>query len=710
MSTGTPGPLAGPFAGTHHLGVDERVRFWGARRFRSQEHKQLFEAAWRYYWQSYRAHMAPLDDPLSWWRSNEPIPTVYKIVETLLPRYVLGMFQSPDWFTVEARNARSEGYEEMCQQLLRTTVEEMRVFPKMYEAIKYALIMGHAWGKVVWREDYERRQVLVPTPIPWRTLAQGMGSEWEEAGEAMYGAEMLDSPSPVMGMAQQIIEEEVYNAPDFEWRTLDRIFPDPTGADKWCIEDISTTLEELLETQSELDVYNSRVLAEMRQVMAWRGSSNDAMGLAREGTPHGLDYDYQREPQDTEGIPEEYVSPMRDGIGVRLWQCWGWVSPEHRRYPDSQWRLTVIADGKWVLRDDPSPTPDQRPPYFPIKSIVIPGRLYGESVIRYIGPLADQQTRISNMRLDEVFLGVWQQFAVRKDSIASDVQLMVAPGGIIEIDPRPGEKVGDAFHQLQRSPVLPDAYAEDQYRQTQAEAAAFATEIFQGAAPAPGTTATEVERRLQQGNAPHVLAVTYNEYAVVRELLTRTWKWLQMRLPHERLVRMMGDQLAVVSIADIQTPIDIVVGGGVFAMSKDARVQMDQELLQMAGNPVFAQYIRGDMVLRKWMLDRGWKNPERYAKTQQEVMLEQQMAMAAASGGVGPDGQPVGGAGGEMGAMGAPPSDGMALPPGAPPPPAPTGPYGQSPLPAMPYVPRAGEEAALVGGQLATSGLVNSPF
>jgi len=664
---------------------------WSNRRTRSQEYKQIFEARWQYYWASYRSFLAPLDDPLDWWRSNESIPTIFKIIETLLPRYVLGMFQAPDWFSVEARNGRNEQYETMVQNLLRTTIEEMKVFPKMYEALKYALIMGHAWGKSVWREDYETRQVMRPTPIPYGKLVESTyGPDAVQQLMDTYGPDALDEPSPVMGMAMETVTEEVYNGPDFDWRPVDRIFPDPSGNGKWYIEDITTTLEELRETQRELQIYDNTTLNALEQQIPMSSLGDTQMTTRGTGGGYGgMAFEYNREPESTEGIPEYYVSPGRDGTPVTLWQCWGWVPREVKRYNDGQWRLTVIANGKYVLRDDPSPTPDGKPPYFPIRSIIIPGRLYGESLINWIGPLADQQTRLANMRLDEVFLGVWGQFIARADSIVSDNQLFVQPGGIIQVDPRPGEKAGDAFTALQRQPLLPQAYTEDQYRQTQAEHASFASDIFQGVSPMGGTTATEVERRLQQGNAPHVLSVMYNDFTVTKELLTRTWKWMQMRMPGEKLVRITDGMSARVNIQDIQIPIDIVVGGGMSTMSKDARIQMDQELIQMAANPTFMMFMKPDKILQRWMKDRGWKSPETFIKTQEEVMLEQLQQQMAASG------QPMQ-AGGQMGA---PQDSGGALP-------AEAGPYGQANQPNMPDMLRASQDASLVGGQLAPGGLV----
>jgi hypothetical protein len=664
-----PNQLNGPF--------DVRINLWTARRQRSQELKQLYEADWIRYWKWYRNWAEPMEDPADWWRSNEVIPTVYKVVETLLPRYVIGMFDTPDWFTVEARQARDADYEGMCESLLRATMEEMELFPKMYEALKYALIMGHCWGKIVWKEEYTERQVLIPTPV-----------EDDETGE------------PVMGVEAQVVTEEAYNNVDFDWLTLDRVFPDPTGEQEWFIEEIDTTVEKLQDVQDHLGVYNKTEFAALMASIPPPNAmmkGGDSLSDARSGTSAGVSVEYAREPEATEGIPFHFTTPMRDGIGIKLWQCWGWVPQELREKDNSAWRLTVIAEGKYVLRDEPSPTPDGRPPYFPIKSIPIPKRLYGESILRYIGPLADQQSRLANMRLDEVFLGVWQQYLYKADSVVSDNQFLIQPAGVIEVRPDQGESIKDVFSVLERKPVLPDAWTEDQYRQTQAEHAAAASDIMQGVGAQDRQTATEVERKIQQGNARHMLYTMWNDYTVKKELLERTWKWLQMRMSTPRLVRTVGEEFAAVDLAEIQIPIDIIVSGGMFALSKETRLQMDQELVALAANPAFALYLKPEQVLRKLMQDRGWKDPDKYIRTEEEVLLQQMMAMQA-QGAMGGGGAP--GEDQNMGAESGQPNQG----PGAGAAQFPGGGGGNGQNGPMQNVQNPGDRASVAGGIVDRSG------
>ena len=267
---------------------DPTIKLWLSRRARSQQFKQLFEESWKRNWRSYRAYCTPLNNDLDWWRENTVIPTVYKIIETLLPRYVLGLFNSPDFFTVEARQARDQDFEHLCETLLRTSLDKMNIFPKLYEALKYSLITGHCWGKSVWRESYEDRQVLVPTPIPMRQLIMdSLGQEAVDQAAMEYGDEALDEDSPVMGMETQLIKDEVFNGPDFEWRTLDRVFPDPTGEDRWAIEDIDTTLEQLEDVQEELGIYSASALRELAQSRRNQPGGDSALETDMRGSGQG---------------------------------------------------------------------------------------------------------------------------------------------------------------------------------------------------------------------------------------------------------------------------------------------------------------------------------------------------------------------------------------------------------------------------------------
>ena len=395
--------------------VDDTVAFWNRRFEWSEDYKQLFQTQWAANWKWYMAKRRAMNDPADWWRSNETIPECFKIIETQLPRDVSGMFSEEEWFRIAGRERRDAEYERIVQSLLMYWVDRSDFFIKAIEVAKYKLIMGHAWGKVVWREETEQR--IVEQTVP-------------------FIDEFTGQPG---GQLQQIpITEEVYNDPDFTWVTLDKLNPDPSGRDLFYIETIRTTMEQLEETNNELHIYEN-------------------LGdVAISGSTSTNDRGYM-EPQSTEGfIAQDKIDVSRDGTPVTLRQCWGWVPPKLRKKDGQAWRLTVIANGRTKIRDDPSPTPNSRPPYFPIKSIPIPKRVYGASILEFVGPLQDQQSRIANMRMDEVLMNIWGQYVYDNNAGITSNQGFLEPGGRLGVDVPTGSTVNNVFTLLPRKPVRGD--------------------------------------------------------------------------------------------------------------------------------------------------------------------------------------------------------------------------------------------------------------
>lgn len=567
--------------------IDDTVRFWNRRFEWSEDYKQLYQTQWSSNWKWYLAKRRGMNDPADWWRSNETIPECFKIIETQLPRDVSGMFSEEEWFKIAGRERSDEPYERMIQSLLMYFVDRTDFFIKAIECAKYKLIMGHAWGKVAWREENEQR--IVEQTVP-------------------FVDEFTGQPG---GQLQQIpVTEEVYNDPDFTWVTLDKINPDPSGRDLFYIETIRTTMEQLEETNQQLHIYKN-------------------LGDVPLSASSGMNDRGYNEPQSTEGfIGQDYVDVSRDGTPVTLRQCWGWVPPNLRKDDDNAWRLTVIANGSVVLRDVPSPTPNGRPPYFPIKSIPIPKRVYGASILEFVGPLQDQQSRIANMRMDEVLMNIWGQYVYDNNAGITSNQGFLEPGGRLGVDVPTGSSVNNVFTLLPRKPVLPEAYTEESYRQSQAENVAAAFNEIQGLGSGDRKTATESERNFQQGSARYQLAALWTDQTFKKEVLTRAFKYYQRRLPPGRLLRIVGTDFEVQpDITQIQSPIDITVTSGIQAFNKQLRLQSEQEMIALAGNDAFAPYFKPGPVLKEFLRDRGWKNVEKFIKTDEQVAQERQQAL-----------------------------------------------------------------------------------
>lgn len=575
---------------------DPLVNLWNRRVASFDQYAQLFQPSWSRYWRYYRAWRQALSEPLDWWRSNEVIPTCFKIIETLVPKYVFGLFDSPDWFSVKGTEPTDEIWELAIGSLLHEKLEEMHVVPTALEAIKYAAIMGHVWGKVVWKEEFQTRQIMQPKMQLDPDLGVPTGTGYEKT----------------------TITDKITDRPDFQWVTLDRIKTAPDGSGLWFVEEMKTTLEQLQQENDRVkDLYKNLNLIQ-----------SSGSGSSFSSSPQF------QEPQSTEGVPQWHVE-QKDGNAVTLWQCWGWIPPQWRKESESEWRLTVIANRSTIIRDVDAPTPDGKPPYFPIKCIPIPGQLFGDSILRYIGPLADQQTRLANHRLDEVMLSVWGQLIIDASSGITNNEMVYQPGGALFVNGNPSEKV----MVWPRQALHPEHYKEDEYRQEQAEHAAGATDIMQGINENDRSTAQEINAKLTQSGMRVTAQVLWFEETFKKPLLTRIYQWLQMRLPVESVQRVIGSDGIVynvpLDITNIQIPIDIVVGGGLLGLSKNSRLQDFQEMIALLGNPSAAPYMRVDQILREYYRTKGFRNVDRFVKSQEEFLMDQMGGMAAGQPGLG---------------------------------------------------------------------------
>lgn len=581
---------------------DTRTHLWTVRKSNAQNLRVLHEQWWTRYWAWYRARVKELSDPVDWWRSNEVVPEIFKQIETILPRHIIGMFSGPEWFTVQSTQGLGEPYERAVQSLLMYGVEKMQLFPKLYEALKYALIMGHVWGKVTWKQERGWKVRDIPVMLT-----------------DDYGNPSLDEQGRLRISAQQQIDPElVYDDPDFSWVDLWHGWPDPSGHNRWFIEQIDVNYDQLLEAQDETHEF---INLDQVTPVSIGPTDNSA--------------DFGNEQNTVEGIPYDTTRLSRDGPTVRLWQCWGWVPPQLRGPDGIAWRLQEIANASVVIRDKPMPTPDLKIPYFPIKSIPIPNRLYGESIIRYIGPLQDQMNRIENWRMDEVLQNMWGQYIIDRKAGITDNKLLFQPGGALFVDGNPS----DVFFPIPKQAVLPEAYTESANKREQMESASAATPLVQGIMETNRATAHEISTRSQQGNARFELQTMWLDYTVKKELLTRMFKLYQRHLPPNRLLRIVGqpDSMLPLDIAQIQSPVDIVIHSGIFAFNREDKLQdMAQVFTMGTNNPQAGAYLKWYEIWTEIFSDFGWKNPGKFLNSEQFVQqmqqAQQQMQLMMAGG------------------------------------------------------------------------------
>jgi len=591
---------------------DAIINIWHRRKAISQRLRDPYESVWIDNWKSYRAYQQESPDPADWWRSNEYIPEIFNSVETILPRMVLGMFSKPEWFEVNCPHATHPGhpgatcfdYERMVKSLLMSGTRRMNLFEPAYEGCKYCTIMGHVWWKLRWEQDVQNRMVDVPMTDPSTGLS--------------------------VGTMAQVVPYVAYDDPRLEWVSNFRIWPDPTGNNEWFIESIETTLEKLQRQNRITPIYKNLEMLEMLPIDL----------LKERNSPSGTGESYSNRELEviaTEGVDPDVRDEGHEGTPISLEVCVGLVpyEPEDGIY----WRRCVIANGRTIIRDDPNPTPDLKPEYFSSQQIPVPGFVYGDSVVRYAAPMNLQLNRLANYRMDEVVLGIWQQYVANRNAVTSN-QMQFGPGGVIWVDT--AVDVSTAFQVLERKPVLPQSYQEEAVAMDRIQRITGATAIQQGSQSSDRETATSVGARVQLGSERFRLAVMWQNMTFKRQLLKRMFALYQRHLPSDRLVRIVGtDFQEPIDISMLQDDVDIDIDADIYDVDGPLKQQMLSQFMQAAAVPPYDTWLRPEVLLRDAIEAGLNKDGRKYVKSAEEVAADAQaqifQAIAMAGMGLEPD-------------------------------------------------------------------------
>ena len=591
---------------------DEIIDIWHKRKGVSQTLRDPYETQWVTNWKAYRAFQEDSGDPQDWWRSNEYIPEIFNSVETILPRMVLGMFAKPEWFDVNCPHSTIPGhqgmncfdYERMVKSLLLSGTRRMNLFQPTYEGSRYREIMGHVWWKLRWEQDYQNRVVDVPMIDPY-------------TGENY-------------GTSSKVVPWLAYDDPRLEWVSNFKMWPDPTGQNEWFIERIDTTLEKLDRIQQRTGVYKNLDLLRRQQGTYAKGK-NSGLGSSDAYSNRQLEID------SVEGVQPDSRDEGYEGTPVCLEVCVGLVPYE----PDDgiHWRRTIIANNTVIIRDDPNPTPDLKPEYWAGQSIPVPGFVYGDSVVRYAEPMNRQLNRLANFRMDEVVLGIWQQYIANRNAVNTN-QMQFGPGGVIMVDT--ANDVRTAFAVLERRPVLPESYREEAVSMDRIQRTTGATAIQQGAEGGSRETATSVGARVQLGSERFRLAIMWQNMTFKRQLLKRMFALYQRHLPPERLVRIVGTDYQVpLDISMLQDDVDIDIDADIYEVDGPLKQQALAQMMQAASAEPFAHWMRPEVILRDAIEYSLNKDGRKYVKSAEEVAAEMQgqllQAIQMASMGLEPD-------------------------------------------------------------------------
>ncbi len=591
--------------------TDEKlVDHWTTLKAHAQQYRDHFEPRWIRNWEMYRnTRKTPRIRGQASWRANSSLPDAFRIIETMVPHHIRTIFRTDNWFSVESPVSPPETYATLVRSLLLQGWRKADGFKKTIEAVKLGNILGHFVAKVHWDVTLGEREVM----------------DFDH---------QLDAEGNPIGVrrVRRTVPDVRHNGPQISIPDLMNVWQDPSGKVRWVIEKLDASLSELKENNKQ---FEGALYKNLSQLQARR-----SLGLAVTGGQH-FNGDRQTIADITEGLSDHM---RQDKDHVTLWQCWGWVPSDVKKYEDTQWRLIVIADESVVIRDEKAPTPDHRPPYINTQGIPIPHQLYGDSVLSYTGDLMEQRSNIENMRYDEILMQIYGTHAIHADAQV-DGKFFKEPGGYIKIRPPFGGSLSDVFMNVPRNPILNEAYLESSAKERQILDNAGTTEAFQGTFAAGGShrTKAEFDGTVSLGSARIEMATMWMDETWKKPALEMMFKMYQTRLTTPEMIQLSGEKQvrSEIDLDDLQYDVDIYVDSGLFGSLDQSKFQSLMQLYQMLlANPATEVHLDPRKVatlsahrLGMTGMDDVLRTPEAVQQIEQQRAQEaQQLAAIEASG------------------------------------------------------------------------------
>ena len=597
---------------------DERIVAYRVnQKSRAEEHRDYYEDRWIRNMALYRNTGQTRRFKMQPWQSNAMIPDAFRVVETMLPQHVLGMFRNPQWFSVEAPTVPGQTYQNMVRSLLLQGWRKADGFRRTVEGMKMGTILGHFIPKTTWKQSIGE--------IVIQDLDVGFAPDGEPIDQAYV---------------ERTLPTVTHNGPAIEFPDLFNIWQDPTGAGEFWIERIPTSFSKLEVTNKQ---FSGNLYQNLAKLKAHMTLNPTPFATNRRGTGGQTD---QPLSEVVDGIPEQF-----DDDSVELWQCWGYVPPTTKKYDDTQWRLQVIANGEVLIRDEPAPTHNHQAPYDNVTSVPIPGQVYGDSVLSYVGDLIELRSEIENRRRDEVLLGIHPPMWFDGRLQIRGQQMVKEPGGALKLTAtHPDLPVQNMFGMLPRPPILQEAYRESDVKERQIAQATGIHKTFEGESSGGRTTAFEVGQMMDVGTARIQLATMWMDESFKRPVLGRMFKLYKSKMTQPEIVAITGGEevRGEIDLSDLKYDVDIFVDSGLFGsmdqITAQSIVQLYTPLLATPEGRATVNFTKFARVLNYRLgLSGGSDDFIRSEEEAQAIIQQQQAAEAAAAGGGAGGGQ--GGAG-----------------------------------------------------------------
>lgn len=602
---------------------------WRARKIQSDGLRKFYEPEWRESI-SFYMNMLGMEMPAgAEWMRGELLPEFYIAVETVLPQLITRLYENPRSFSIEAPALTGTRTQRMIEKGVRQQRDRAQFVQRSIPHIRTGLIQGHMVIKNYWLREVGQRMVPV------------FGNpKLNEQGELIPG-DLLE---------HQIVDVMDYDGPWTDFCDLHKVWKSPAtdwqGRPLWLLEEIPYDVDYMRYMQRRFqqttgeNLYNEKALDSLFASQSFR-----SQGERGTGAPTGMvsvDAWDRSTASASSGISDQALAGTNS---VRLMQCWGYVPPKGaggRGYDDTQWRMQLFTPDGLLLRDEPSPTPDLKPPHRDIFFGRVGHEPYGRSPMRWTMTEIEQMSELRNLRLAEVWINILGTYIAARGVDWDEGDLIKYPGGVWMYDDPLNRTPDQVIQRLQKNVVLPEAYHEVADMADRIQRTSSADLNSQGMAYGGRTPATEIVNISQKHGARIDLAGALLAWQFEQVTMQDYFELDKVYLERPITVELDNEtgQKVTITAQDLDFDAHISVDAGTFgsmnAMQLDA---LTKGLGMVMSDPEAAMHLDKRQVIEELFYRLGSQNINRILKSEEEVANEmainQQMQMAMAALGEG---------------------------------------------------------------------------
>lgn len=388
-------------------------------------------------------------------RAANAFPLVSQHIRAILDQAMPALFPEAVPAGIEPNESTPRQVTRGWESVLRYQIHETKLKQQLRLVAKDALVFGTGLGKWGWetytkkRTIYRRKesQPMITPPLP--------GSQ----------------PIPIDTVESDEIEavdfDEVVSRPFFKRIEINHLLVD-------------TSLRDPDVRNAKYVVYRNylsiRDLQKLRDVEGYKIPSDDVLRKlveppAEQAPSSHLESEATAFPAQGHRPSPRYNDSTEDPLEHPLEVLERWTA-------DS---VIVVLQRKLVIRNERNPFG-----VIPFVSCFwddMPGTFYAFGIPRRIGGAQTHIQGLRNARLDDIHLNLMKMWKVQKGTNIAAQPIKAYPGAVFKVDNM------NSFEPIEQSPVLPEAWQEEQVLVADAEKTSGANELLiQGAMPASGRT------------------------------------------------------------------------------------------------------------------------------------------------------------------------------------------------------------------------------